>query len=503
MPTDHAEADTVHPFRLEPGSDLSPLRQALETAGYTQAALAHTVVRHDRTGRLDMSVLLRRTAPPTPYNTLMRVFFLGQAVPAATLRAALAPMSMEQLMTIGLLQQSDAGMRSVAMLLPGEDFMVVHDFSAEVSGQPEQAQHVLGVGSASTTLANLTVRRQGETVLDLGTGSGIQSLLAARHAAWVVATDLNPRALNFAAVNARLNGLANIEFRQGNLYEPVATRQFDLIVANPPFVVSPEARYLYRDSSLPGDAISEQVIRGASAHLCQGGYALVLCNWYHQGEDWSARLRSWVAANGCDAWLLCFRTHDPLSYAANWLRPTEGHDPARYEQLLDTWLQYYEHMGIDAISYGAVILRRRIARHNWLQADTVRSGQGVGSCSAQIQRIFAAQDFLAELEDETQLLDHALVLAPDHQLEHVLKADDGGWTVTEAVLKQAQGLQFTGQVDRLVSTVLAGCNGQHLLRTLVADVAQGLGIPVAAVVPACLRVMRQLLQMGFLSVTSR
>ena len=197
------------------------------------------------------------------------------------------------------------------------------------------------------------------------------------------------------------------------------------------------------------------------------------------------------------------RTDDPLTYAANWLRPTDGHDPARYDRLLDTWLQYYAQMGIEAISYGAVILRRRAAHTNWLRADAVPSGQGVGSCSAQIQRIFAAQDFLESLPDERQLLDHVLVLAPDHQMEHVLKAEDGGWTVKEAVLKQEQGLQFTGRVDRLVSTVLAGCNGQHTLRMLVADVAHGLGIAVEAVVPACLSVVRQLMQMGFLSVASR
>jgi methylase of polypeptide subunit release factors len=362
------------------------------------------------------------------------------------------------------------------------------------------ANHVLGAGRASITLANLTVRRRGETVLDLGTGSGIQALLAARHATRVIATDLNPRALNFAGFNALLNGVSNLELRQGSLYEPVAMCQFDLIVANPPFVISPETRYLYRDSDLPGDAVSEQVVRGAPARLREGGYGVILCNWHHQGEDWSERLRPWVASSGCDVWLLCFKTDDPLTYAANWLRATDGADSDDYERLLDVWLQYYEQMGIAYISYGAVILRCRSARTNWLRTDTVPSGQGVGSCSAQIQRIFAAQDLLAALQDERQLLDCALILAPDHQMEHVLKAEDGGWTVKEAILKQEQGLQFTGRIDRLVSTVLAGCDGQHPLRVLVADVAHGLGVDIEAVTPACLGVVRQLMQMGFLGV---
>jgi SAM-dependent methyltransferase len=500
MPPEHTWQRSDHPFRLDQCGDLTSLRQALEAAGYTQSALAKTIVRHDRTARLDMSVLRRRTAPPTPYNTLVRLFYLGQAVPAEAARIALGPRSLDQLIAVGLLQHTNIDIRAEAMLTPYEDILVVHDFPAEISGGPEPANYVLGVGRASITLANLTVRRRGETVLDLGTGSGIQALLASRHAAHVMATDLNLRALNYAALSARLNGLPNIELRQGGLYEPVGDSQFDLIIANPPFVISPESRYLYRDSNLPGDVISERVIRGAPSRLLEGGYGIVLCNWYHPEQDWSDRLRPWVESSGCDAWLLCFRTDDPLTYASNWLRPTEGADPARYSQLLDAWLRYYERLSIAFISYGAVILRRRSGRANWVRADTVPSGQGIGSCSAQIQRIFAAQDLLEDLRNERQLLDHTLALAPDHQLEHVLKAADGGWTVQEAVLKQGEGLQFTGRVDRLVSTVLAGCDGHHALRELVTDVAHGLGIDFDAVAPACLSVVRQLMQTGFLSV---
>jgi methylase of polypeptide subunit release factors len=386
------------------------------------------------------------------------------------------------------------------MIFPYEGLFIAYDFPTDVTCQPVPADYVLGVGGASITLDHLTVRRQGETVLDLGTGSGVHALLAAQHASQVIATDLNPRALNFAGLNARLNGLTTITLRQGSLYEPVAMDQFDLIVANPPFVLSPESRYVYRDSGLPGDTISEQVVRGAPARLCPGGYGVVLCNWYHQqNQHWSERLAQWVEACGCDVWLLCFHTEDPLTYAASWLRTSEGENPQRYGQLLDKWLAYYHRMGIDYVNSGAVIFRKRTGR-NWIRADEVPSGWGMGSCSAQIQRIFAAQDLLESLIHEDQLLDQRLVLPPEHRLEHVLKAENGGWSVKETVLKQEQGLEFTGQVDRLVATVLAGCDGHHALREMVTDVAQGLGVDVATVAPPSLRVIRQLMQLGFLSV---
>ena len=65
------------------------------------------------------------------------------------------------------------------------------------------------------------MRRPGEAALDLGTGCGIQALLAAKHAERVVATDVNPRALGFAAFNAALNGIETIELRDGSGFDPV------------------------------------------------------------------------------------------------------------------------------------------------------------------------------------------------------------------------------------------------------------------------------------------
>ncbi|RMF90378.1 MAG: methyltransferase domain-containing protein [Nitrospinota bacterium] len=487
------------PFRLDQCIEFALLRQALVNANYTQEALAETVKLQDHRKRLDLCMALRRTATPTPYHTLVRLFMLGQAVPPGAAQTALTPMPVEQLLSLGLLRQTETGICSEAMLLPFENLFIAHDFGPDILRRSLPANYVMGVGAASITLADLTVRRRIDSALDLGTGSGIQALLASRHAARVVATDTNRRALNFAELNARLNGISRIEFREGSLYEPVQGEEFDLIVSNPPFVISPESRYLFRDSGLPGDTISEQTVRGAAQHLREGGYCTVLCNWYHQGrEDWAERPRQWVANSGCDAWIIRFGTEEPLLYAADWLRPTEARNPERYGRLLDTWLRYYAEMGIGAISSGAIVLRRRSGQVNWVRTDTVVAEQRAGSCSEQIERIFTIQDFLQELGEENDLLDQALQLVPQHQLIHELQAQGGGWSVTAAQIKQTQGFAFTGSVDRLVSTILAGCDGDHTLRELVADLAQGLHLDFTAMVPPCLQVVQALMRMGFL-----
>lgn len=77
--------------------------------------------------------------------------------------------------------------------------------------------------------------RHGERVLDMGTGCGVNAILAARRGAQVLAIDVNPAAVSAAELNARSAGVADqIECRVGDLFEGIEER-FDLIVFDPPF----------------------------------------------------------------------------------------------------------------------------------------------------------------------------------------------------------------------------------------------------------------------------
>ena len=261
------------PFPLDDAFDLTLFRRALEEKGFTQPALADLLNPGD-TNRplevaLDRAVAIRRTSGPSPLCVLARLFVLAQSVPEDTARQALAPVDLGQLAAIGLLRRGAQGIRSELSILPSDDLLLARDFRTAVTGVANRPDYVPGAGPASIVVANLTVRRPVESAFDLGTGLGFQAFLAARHARRVIATDVNPRALSIAALNARLNGIGNVEFRRGSLFEPVEGCQFDLIVSNPPFVISPRAEYCYRDgggcgaSSTAGDTLSEQVVRGA------------------------------------------------------------------------------------------------------------------------------------------------------------------------------------------------------------------------------------------------
>ena len=202
------------------------------------------------------------------------------------------------------------------------------------------------------------MRRGGERALDLCTGNGIQAILLAAHAEHVVATDVNQRALAYTRLNAVLNGVDNVETRAGSFFEPVADEQFDLVVANPPYVVSPETAYLFRDGGMRGDGVSELVVRGIPQRLAPSAFACVLIAWALDPDDPTKRPRTWLEGSGCDAFLLHTSTDDPIETATLWNRDLVDR-PEAYADALDRWLDYYRELGIEHLGYACLVLRKR------------------------------------------------------------------------------------------------------------------------------------------------
>ena len=112
-------------------------------------------------------------------------------------------------------------------------------------------------------------------VLDIGTGSGICALFAARLARRVVAVDINSAAVRCARLNALLNDLdTRIDVREGDLFGPVAGERFDVVLFNPPFLLG--APTDDRDAAWRSTDVAERFAAGLAAHLNPGGMALLL-----------------------------------------------------------------------------------------------------------------------------------------------------------------------------------------------------------------------------------
>ena len=494
MFTDPVGFTPFHPAALH---DASGICAALRRAGYDHPQLAAFL--QGAQPERDFPLLHRRAAAANePFHLAVRLFLLGEEIDADDLLPLFTREQIGQLTPAGLLATDAGRCRSVAQLAPvseGEGWLL-SDFTLDLTSLADE--HVLGVGAASHTLAALTPRRPFRRALDLGCGAGCQSLLAAAHCETVVGSDLNERALNFARLNARLNGVENVEFRAGSFFTPAHGERFDLIVANPPFVISPENERIFRTGSAQGDHVSEHVIRQAPAYLEEGGLAIVLLNWHHQGdEDWAARPVSWTAGNGCDNWLLQFDSNDPLVYAAEWLR-TEGKTGDALGTALDRWSDYYRQLGIARISAGAMILRRRSAAQGWTRADALAFGKHAGQCGGHVERVIAGETLAREATDE-QILAGSFHLHPDHLVDTHLRCGPEGWTQGPLTLQPQPGLAFSGRLDGPLLQILGKLDGQRTLATALAVCLPETQTDAASLTSAALGAVRKLLRAGLVS----
>lgn len=337
---------------------------------------------------------------------------------------------------------------------------------------------VQGVTSAARTLAGLLVQRPVQTALDLGTGCGVLALTMARRAQHVVASDLNPRALEFGRRSARLSGIANVEWRQGDWYAPVRGQRFELIACNPPYVVSPETRLLFRDGS---DATAG-VVRAAAKHLVAGGLAEFLINWVHEPEDWVAPLRDWIP-RGCDALVVHHASLGPGQYAETWVPAGPGRD-ARVAR----WLEWYGERDIKAIGAAFLVLRRREddrpARLQTLEAST----RPTPRAGLHVERLLRGTD-LASRGDEA-LRAAALAVVDGVRVKHMTHRRAGAWQPRPATLRVVPTVGVQTVVPGDLLPMLWGLDGTRQLGAVLADLpsekrAEGLAVA------------RRLVELGF------
>jgi methylase of polypeptide subunit release factors len=140
----------------------------------------------------------------------------------------------------------------------------------------------------------------------------------------------------------------------------VAGERFDLVVTNPPFVISPATgeRLVYRDSGLPGDRAVEHVVRALPRHLAPGGIGQVLANWsVLHDRPWDERLTEWTDGSGCDVWVVQREVLDPAEYVELWLKDAGLHGAGDYLSRYDTWLSWFEDEGVEGVGFGWINLK--------------------------------------------------------------------------------------------------------------------------------------------------
>ena len=432
---------------------------------------------------------LRRLGDADELAVLLRLFVLGVPVTRVRLDELVGSALRERLAGAGLLVEETEVVHGAARLVPHDELLIASDHAG---GAEAHADHVPGVHRPSVALAHLTVRGQGERALDLCTGNGIQAILLAAHAERVIATDVNERALAYAAFNAALNGVGNVETRAGSFFEPVEGEQFDLVVANPPYVVSPESTYLFRDGGMSGDAVSEHVVRSTPAALAPGAFACVLIAWALDPADPAERPRDWLEGSGCDAFLLHTSTDDPIETATVWNRELLDR-PEAYAEALDRWLAYYRELGIEHVGYACLVLRKRLdGRDGWLEAQPLPRA-ALRPAGRHVRKLFDMHDRLSAINSDTELLDRRLRVVDDAVVAQETRFAGGRWRSENLTLRLENGLPFSAELDPATARLIRELDGSRTL-----DEALTAALDSDATPATGLSLARRMLEVGFL-----
>ena len=553
------------------------LRSDLATADFSVSALTGlwgieadaALLRNQRVPALRALDGLRGTLGHTePCSTLARLFVLGLPVDRMDLDAALPALGAAGAEELGLAASVvAAGASHDAAVGPSADdgtgtrtlhpllelrpysfvdargagsWWIVSDLGELALGHPLGESHVLGVGGASLTLSGLLIPTLVSRALDVGTGCGIQAMHASRHADHVVATDISVRALELAALNAELNGIDNIEFRLGSLFEPVAGERFDHIISNPPFVITPRVpgvpAYEYRDGGLVGDALVEAVVRGAADHLNPGGIAQLLGNWeYHAGQDAFDRLARWLdapadgAAAGAeaeagsgagagagagpgagsqgtdaialDAWIIEREVQAPTLYAETWIRDGGTRaDTADFDRLYGAWLNDFEARGVSQVGFGYLLLRRPadstfrpVLRR--LERLPGALGHNPGGMGSHLAACLAAHDWHAATDDAVLARARLTVASDVTEERHYWPGQEDPTLMT---LHQGGGFGRSIALDTGLAALVGASDGELDVGSIVSALAQLLDVEERALAADLFPRVRELLDDGFL-----
>lgn len=387
----------------------------------------------------------------------------------------------------------------------GTEIYVAADLGAHQRPGVLRKDHVLGIGHASLTLAQITERTPVKRALDVGTGCGIQTFHLLAHAEHVTATDISERALAFTRFNLLLNAQAlnidpqnpqdRVSLREGSLLDPVAGEFFDLVVSNPPFVITPrvagesaEEQFTYRDGGLPGDEIVSTMVRQLPSVLVPGGRAQMLGNWEiirdsedpSQSRSWDERVRAWVEDADAEAWIIQRETLSPESYAETWLKDaSENRDRSHYEQTYLAYLNDFESRNVHSIGFGMIWLRRPTEA---TAAGVTEPLQRFEEITYPIQQPIARAltesvrryDRLAAMDDEALLATHLEVAEDVTEERH---GRPGAEHPSVILLRAGSGLCRT----QLLSTETAGfasaSDGELAVGQIVAALAMLLSWP--------------------------
>ncbi len=289
-------------------------------------------------------------------SILIKLFLLRSKIPEFLLKELFGEKLFKTLMDIGLLLKHDNKITSRIDLFAVEDLFIATDHRYMFLSEDKISEDpVMYLGMDSHGLVQTVPRKTSDETLDLCCGSGIQGLIASSYSKNVTSVDINPRAIRFSRFNAQLNGIDNIKFQLGNLYEDLKGMTFDLILANPPFVPSPNSNYKFRDGGSNGEEILREIVIQSRNHLKEFGRLCIVTDLV-EVKAYKTKLVSWLDGASYQSLVLHTADRDEILFSVPHSHAPFGQSYEDYVNELNSWLVNFRNSKLENVNFGYILV---------------------------------------------------------------------------------------------------------------------------------------------------
>jgi methylase of polypeptide subunit release factors len=464
------------PLEMVSSEQFAALREHFFETGFNEAMLRD---RLDVQPGRDLDLGGFSTRPPRKpkvgdgLDALLYLFILGESLPTAEVMSLLPPAVWDTLSQTRLvILDPSAPTRSIAgvALYPIRDLLIASDRWVNPDHSPRQmfADVVYpALTKSAKQFVDYTSYEPCEDFLELCAGTAPAALLASRSAKNVWATDIAERSIHFAKFNAALNGIRNVTFAQGDLYQPVEGRRFDRIAAHPPYVPVLQPAEIFYGGGESGEEITKRIIAELPPRLKPGGRLYCRTLGIEQpGQSFESRIREWLGDKHVefDVALFVFQNLEPRQFA---VEETVIKNGGR-EQFAQ-WEKLFSRNNVQELVIGMVVIQRRAEQR---PAFTIRRTMGKNAPAAAIEW---AMRWEAEMQRENaarELLHARLLTAPGVEIivRHVLR--DGEIAPESFTLSIDMPFSTDCKAQPWMALLLARCDGKTTVAELFAIAKQ-------------------------------
>jgi methylase of polypeptide subunit release factors len=402
-------------------------------------------------------------------HLLLRLFLYQTMLPRAEVERGLGTEVFQTFWSLGLLGTGEFGQDHVyaqVLLYPVAGFLMASDRHSNPDASEFDAPEDVvfpAIYEGTFRLLRVLPVSPGQGALDLCSGSGIAAFVLSRSCNEVVSADVTKRASHFAEFNRALNGCTGVEIICSDLYEKLAGRSFDRIVAHPPYVPSIRISKLWRDGGTTGELLVRRIIEGLPAHLRPGGlFCMVSVGLDTEEGSFEKRARTWLGDHSSEFDILfAWKSEKTPRETLRDLAERDSLTTAERQTLGEE----FEHAQILNMPYGALFMRRHPTGRNQ-EPWTERRKLSDETDGSDFERAFVLHDKMAKRSFRENLNDARLHLAPQLNVKVTHAVHEGQLFPADCLFETTKPFTAVARLDSWMVPLMISFNGQKTCREI-------------------------------------